>query len=261
MQSHIILTILNEMKLLEHELLGYPRFIIYQQKNLFRFTIDSMLLAGFVNLKRNVKNIIDLGTGNGVIPIYLTLKTNAKIYGVEIQTETFELGVKSVKRNKLDSQITLINNDLKNSPEFFKNKKFEVVTCNPPYFKYTKSSNINKNDYLTIARHEVLTNIEEIIKTSFSLLKDKGSLFLIHRPERLVEIITLMRELKVEPKKIRFVYPQMDKRANHVLIEGVKNAKPGSLKILNPLYIYQDGKLTEEVLNIYNFGREEYASE
>lgn len=249
----------RKMKLLEHELLGYPRFIIYQQKDLFRFTIDSMLLAGFVEIKKNVKNIIDLGTGNGVIPIYLTLKTNANIYGVEIQKETYDLGVMSVNKNQLESQITLINDDLKNAPKIFQDKSFEIVTCNPPYFKYLKSSNINKNDYLTIARHEVLTNLEEILKTSYKLLKDKGSLFLIHRPERLVEIITLMRQFKLEPKKIRFVYPKMDKKANHVLIEGVKNAKPGSLKVLNPLYIYQDGKLTEEVLSIYNFGSEEDA--
>lgn len=248
------------MKPLEHELLGYPRFIIYQQKNFFRFTIDSMLLAGFVEIKRNVKNIIDLGTGNGVIPIYLTLKTKANIYGVEIQKETYELGVKSVKKNHLDSQITLFNDDLKNTPKIFLDKNFDIVTCNPPYFKYTKSSNINKNDYLTIARHEVLTNIKEIISVSYKLLKDKGSLFLIHRPERLVEIITLMRKLKVEPKRIRFVYPDQDKKANHILIEGVKNARPGSLKVLNPLYIYQDEKLTEEILNIYNFGRKEHAS-
>ena len=247
----------NEKKLLKHELLGYPRFIIYQQKELFRFTIDSMLLSGFIEVKDGVKSIVDLGTGNAVIPIYLTLKTDAEIYGVEIQKEVYDLGAKSVKENNLENQIKLFNEDIKNTPKLFKNKEFDIVTCNPPFFKYQASSKINKNDFLTIARHEVKITLEEIIKVSYELLKDKGSLCLIHRPERLVDIISLMREYKLEPKIVRFVYPNKEKNANHILIKGVKNANKGSLKLLKPLYIYdEDNKLTEEVLEIYNYGRD-----
>lgn len=245
---------------LEHQLLGYNKYVIYQKEDLFKFTIDSMLLSGFVKLKHNVKNIIDLGTGNSAIPIYLTLKTDALIYGIEIQKEVYDLGVKSVLKNKLDKQITLVNDDLNNAKELFKDTLFDVVTCNPPYFKYQEDSNINKNDYLTIARHEVKTNLEEIIKVSYKLLKDKGSLFMIHRPDRLTDIIYSLRENKLEPKRIRFVHPEVNKKANHVLIEAVKGGKPGSVNLMPPLYIYENSELTKEVLNIYNYRRKEDAS-
>lgn len=241
----------------KHQILGYNKYIVYQHKDYFRFTIDSILLAGFVDLKYDTKNIIDLGTGNGVIPIYLTLKTDAHIYGVEIQKELFDLGVKGVKKNKLEEQITLINDDLKNMPSVFKNKEFDAVVCNPPFFKYHKSSHVNKNEYLTIARHEVKTNLNEIIETSYELLKDRGTLFLIHRPDRLTEIIRTLQTNKMEPKIIRFVHPNINKGANHVLIKAIKNAKEGSLKVLKPLYVYDGEELTKEVLNIYNYRRKE----
>lgn len=251
---------LKENKLFKHELLGYPRFTIYQQKDLFKFTIDSMLLSGFIEVKENVKKIIDLGCGNAVIPIYLTLKTKARIYGIEIQRETYNLGLKSVIKNHLEDQIKLYNEDIKNAKKIFEDKEFDIVTCNPPFFKYKERANINKNPSLTIARHEIKITLEEIIKTSFSLLKDRGLLYLIHRPERLVDLISLMRKYKLEPKTIRFVYPDKNKNANHVLVKGIKNAKSGSLKVLKPLYIY-DGKkeLTEEVKQIYNYGRDKDA--
>lgn len=249
------------MKLLEHELLGYPKFIIYQKENLFKFTIDSMLLSGFIELKDTDRRIIDLGTGNAVIPTYLTLKTNTTIYGVEIQKETYELGVKSVKRNNLDGQIKLFNDDIKNMPNLFKGKPFDVVTVNPPYFKYSKESNVNKSDSLTIARHELLITLEEIIETSFKLLKNKGTLYIIHRPERLVDLMSLLRKHKIEPKILRFVYPNKDKSPNHVLVKGIKNGNPGSLEVLPVLYIYkEDDTLTDEVLDIYNYRRNENAS-
>ena len=248
---------LKEKNLLSHELLGYPRFTIYQKKDLFKFTIDSILLSSFVDVNSKVKRIIDLGCGNAVIPIYLTLKTNAQIYGIEIQKETYNLGLKSVKKNNLEQQIKLYNEDLKNAPAIFKNIKFDIVTCNPPFFKFKESSNINKNTSLTIARHEVKITLEEIIKASFQLLKDKGQLYLIHRPERIVDLISLLRKHNLEPKKIRFVYPTMGKNANHILLKAVKNGKPGSLKVKAPLYIYsKDSELTKEVKDIYNYGRD-----
>lgn len=248
------------MKLLEHELLAYPRFIIYQREDLFRFTIDSMLLSGFVELKESDKLIIDLGTGNAVIPIYLSMKTSALIYGVEIQEETFELGVKSVNKNKLEAKIKLINDDIKNLPQKFKGTTFDCVTCNPPYFKYSNNSNVNDQDSFKVARHEVLITLEEIFDVSYKLLKDKGSFYLIHRPERLADIISYLRNKKIEPKIIRFVHPSKNKNANHVLIKGIKNGNPGSIKVLPPLYIYkEDNNLTEEVLEIYYYGRNEDA--
>lgn len=248
---------LSEKNLLKHELLGYPRFTIYQHKDLFRFTIDSMLLSGFVQVNEHVKTIIDLGCGNAVIPIYLTLKTKAQIYGIEIQKEAYTLGVKSVNENNLEKQIKLVNEDLKKAPEIFKNKQFDIVTCNPPFFEYKESSKINKNDYLAIARHEIKVTLEEIIETSYSLLKDKGILYIIHRPERLVDLISMLRKHKIEPKIVRFVHPHKNKDANHVLVKGIKNANKGSLKVLKPLYIYKSSnELTKEVRNIYNYGSE-----
>lgn len=248
---------LNEKKLLSHELLGYPRFTIYQRKDLFRFTIDSILLSSFVDVNSKVEHIIDLGCGNAVIPIYLTLKTNAQIYGIEIQEETYNLGLKSIKKNKLDAQIKLYNEDLKNAPSIFKDTKLDIVICNPPFFKFEKTSNVNKNSSLSIARHEVKITLEEIIKIGFQLLKDKGQLYLIHRPERIVDLISLLRQHNIEPKMIRFVHPTKGKNANHILVKAIKNGKPGSLKVKAPLYIYSKGnELTKEVQEIYNYGRD-----
>ncbi len=240
--------------IVKNELLGYPRYIIYQDPAMFNFSLDSILLADFVRIKKGVKNIIDLGSGNGAILIYLTLKTNAQLYGIEIIKKSYELGLKSIKENLLDKQITTINDDILNARSLFAND-FDAVVCNPPFFKYLPTSNVNKNDYLTIARHEVKITLEQIIAVSFSLLKNGGSLFLIHRPERLVDILLLLEKNRLEPKRIRFVYPKENSKANHVLIEATKLGKAGNVKVLKPLYVYNNGKWTDEVLNMYNLGR------
>lgn len=235
-----------------NNLLGYDGLKIYQDPEMFSFSLDSILLANFASIKRNTKNIIDLCTGNAPIPIYLTLRTNANIYGVEIQKEAFDLAEKSIKENNI-TQIEIINNNLINIHKIFKHEMFDLVTCNPPFFKYVETSNINKNDFLTIARHEVLVTLDEIVFEASRLLKNGGSFAMVHRPDRLADIIEAFRKYKIEPKRLRFVHPKKDSKANHILIEGIKNGQTGGLNIMPPLIVYDGNEWTEEVREIYNY--------
>ena len=215
-------------------LLGYENLKIYQDTDMFNFSLDSVLLPNFVTLTKKTKKILDIGTGNAVIPIILSTKTDAFIDAVEIQKEVYELGKKSIEYNKLDSQIKIYNEDIK---EFYKNKEtdtYDLITCNPPFFKIDEKSNLNDSEYKKIARHEIKLNLEDVIKISKKLLKNNGSLAIVHRTDRLIDIIELMRKYNIEPKKIEFVYPKVNTNSNIVLVEGTKNGKPG-LKILKPL--------------------------
>ena len=239
--------------MVKNDLLGYPKYIIYQDPKMFSFSIDSMLLADFVKVKTTTKKIIDLGTGNAVIPMYLTLSTNAHIIGVDIQEDVLKLAQMSVSENNLDDQITLIHKDIKGISDTFKD--FDIVVSNPPYFKYKETSIVNQTDYKTIARHEVFITLEALIEEAYKLLKPKGSLYLVHKPDRLTDVLSYLRKHKLEPKTIRFVYPKKNTKPNHVLFEARKDAKEGNLIVLEPLYIYEAGKWTEEILKIYNKGR------
>ncbi len=232
-------------------LLGYKDLKIIQDNEMFNFSLDSVLLPNFITLNKNIKNILDIGCGNGPIPLILSAKTKAKIIGVEIQKEVFELAKKSVKINNKQDQITIINDDINKLKDDFESDSFDVITCNPPFFPVNKNSKFNESDYKTIARHEVKLNLEQILTIARKLLKNDGVIGLVHRPERLVDILTLMRENNIEPKRVRFVYPKKDKEANILLIEGVKNGKPG-LKICPPLYTHNtDGSYTDEVQNYF----------
>ena len=239
-----------------NDLMGYEGLKIIQDPELFSFSLDSHLLANFATINVKCQNICDLCTGNAPIPMYLTLRTKAKITGVELQEKSYDLAKRSVELNNLTNQISLVNRNLKDSYLELGFQKFDLVTCNPPYFKAAPNSNYNKNDYKTIARHEVTITLEEIIKEAFNLLNNKGYFAMVHRPERLVEILELMHKYKLEPKRLRFVYPKKDGECNHILIEGIKNGNPG-LKVLNPLIIFdENNKWTEEVLKIYNYKEE-----
>lgn len=237
-----------------NDLMGYEGLKIFQEPTMFNFSIDSMLLANFASINKNTKNIIDLCTGNAPIPMYLTLRTNNKIYGVEIQKEAYDLAIMGVNHNKLD--IEILNDDLKGIHKKFPHEYFDLVTCNPPFFKVNEKSNINKNDFLTIARHEVKASLDDIVKEAFSLLKTGGYFAMVHRPDRLIDIIDAFRKYNIEPKRLRFVYPKKGKEANHILIEGIKNANRGGLKILDPLYVYENNELSDEIKKIYNYKKE-----
>lgn len=232
-------------------LLGFKDLKIAQNTDWFNFSLDSVLLANFITIRTNTKKIIDLGTGNAPIPIILSTRTNAQIYGVEIQTSVYELALKSIEINNLNEQIKLLNVDVKTIDKLFETDTFDVITSNPPYFKVNGGSLVNENNHKTIARHEVLMTIEDVLRVSKKLLKNNGIIGIAHRPERLLEILNKMRAYNIEPKKIRFIYPKENLDCNMVLIEGTKNGKEG-LKILPPLFVhYKDGNYTNEVINMF----------
>lgn len=238
------------MKVINY-LLGYKNLYIMQDNEMFHFSLDSVLLPNFITINKNTKKILDIGCGNAPIPLILSTKTDANIIGVEIQKDVYNLAKESVEYNKLSDKIEIINSDIN---EYYKNIEvgsIDIITCNPPYFKYKKDSNINESEYKTIARHEVALNLEQLLSISKILLKTNGIIGIVHRPERLVDIINEMKKNNIEPKKMQLVYPHKDEEANILLIEGRKNGKPG-LKILPPLYSHKDdGDYTDEIKKFF----------
>ena len=225
-------------------LLGYKDTYIIQDTEMFNFSLDSVLLPNFVTLNPKTKKILDIGTGNAPIPLILSKKTNSKIIGVEIQKDVFELAKESIKINNLEEQIEIVNEDINEFYKKIESDTFDVITCNPPFFKNVK---LNQSDYKVYARHEKTLNLEQIFKISKKLLKNNGVIAIVNRPERLIEIITAMKENNIEPKKMQLIYPFKDKEANVLLIEGRKNGKSG-LKILPPLYTHdKNGEYTWEI--------------
>ena len=235
----------------KNRLLNFKDMIIYQDNDCFLFSLDSVLLANFVTLKLTDRKIIDFCSGNGPVPMLMSLRTKARIFGVEIQKYIYDMGLDSIKENKLDGQIEFINEDIKNLDKVYKAEEFDVVTCNPPYFKYKDGSLINDDKSKSIARHEVMIKLEDTIKMASYLLKNNGTFALVHRPERLIEIINMFQKYGIEPKKIQFVYPKIGKEANILLIEGIKNGKSG-LKILDPLIVHdENGKYVPQVRKMF----------
>ena len=234
------------MKVINY-LLGYKDLKIVQDNEMFNFSLDSVLLPNFVTLNKKIDRVLDIGCGNAPIPLILSTKTNALITGVEIQKEVYDLALESVKINKKDDQINIINKDINDYYKEIETDSFDAITCNPPFFKYIESSNINKNDYKTIARHEVKLNLNQLFNIAKKLLKNNGVIAIVHRPERFVEVIEEMKKNNIEPKRVQFVYPKKNMEANIMLIEGSKNGKPG-LKILPPIYSHKDnGEYTDDV--------------
>ena len=234
-----------------NKLLNFGDMIIYQDNDYFLFSLDSVLLANFVTLRPTDKKIIDLCSGNAPVPMLMSFRTRARIFGVELQKYIYDMGLDSIKENGLDNRITFINDDVKNINKLFEAESFDVVTCNPPYFKYVDTSLINDNNGKAIARHEVKINLDDIVKKSKYLLKSGGTFAMVHRPDRLIEIINLMQANGIEPKKMRLVYPKNGKDANILLIEGIKNGKIG-LKILPPLIVHDEqGNYVSEVRKMF----------
>lgn len=238
-----------------HDLLGYDGIKIVQRTDMFQFSLDSTLLADFVIVPAKAKQIMDMGTGNAPIPLFLSLKTNAHITGLELQEDVAELAQKSVSINQLDDQITIVNGDIKGIHQHFPNSSFDLITCNPPFFKYKETSNINKHEYQTIARHEIYVTIEDIIYEAKRLLKTKSSLYLVHRTERLIEIIQLLLMNKFSVKRMRFVHPREGQPSNMVLIEASNNGS-SDLTMMDPLYVHEGEAYTDEILSIFRFGKD-----
>ena len=227
------------------DILGYKNLKIYQNSDYFAFSLDSIILANYVNIRLRDKQIVDFCTGNAVIPLILSRRTKAKIYGIEIQEKLAKLAKKSIEYNKLNDQIEIVNEDIK---DFSKKNisKFDLVLCNPPYFKINEKSSLNESYEKKIARHEITINLQDVCDCAKKVLKDNGNLCLVHRSDRLMEILEVLRKNNLEPKKIKFVYENINKEATLVLIEAQKLGKVG-LKVDKPLILYElDGKLTEE---------------
>ena len=232
--------------------LEYAGLKIIQNKTGFCFGIDSILLSDFAkNLKKN-SVVMDIGTGTGIISILLSKKSMAgKIYAVEIQKDVAEMANRSVKLNNLENKICIINKDIKEIFEEIKPNKMDAIVTNPPYMKINTGAQ-NDDIKKLISRHEVKCNLDDIIKISYKLLKSKGEFYMVHRAERIVDILYLLRKYKIEPKSIRFVHPYINKAPNLVLIKGIKDAGE-LLKIEKPLVIYkEDGQYSDEILEIYN---------
>ena len=232
--------------------LEYKGLKIIQNKTGFCFGIDSVLISDFAKeIKRNSK-VIDLGTGTGIISILLCAKTQlSKIVGVEIQEEVYNMAKRSIQLNGLEDKFEVINEDILNLKNIYQSCSFDAIVTNPPY-KKSNTGIKNIDEKKLISRHETNVNLEDFLNISTYLLKDKGSIYMVHRPERLVDILFNMRKNKLEPKRIRFVYSNINKEPKLVLIEAIKNAKP-FLKIEKNLYIYdENGKYKDEILEIYN---------
>ena len=237
-----------------NDLVGYKNLKIVQNNDWFKFSLESVLLPCFVIINKNTNNILDLCTGNAPIPLVLSTKTKAKIYGVEIQKDVYELAKKSVDINNLSKQIEIINDDVKNISNKFESDTFDIITCNPPYFKDVDTSKKNDDIHKIIARHEVSLNMDDIAKVVRKLLKNDGKFYLVHRTERFLELTNLLMSYNIMPKRVRFIYPKEDSESNLFMLEAVKNGKVG-LKLESPLYVHNsDGSYKEEILKMFNEG-------
>ncbi|MBU3129661.1 tRNA1(Val) (adenine(37)-N6)-methyltransferase [Clostridium tagluense] len=224
---------------------------VIQKKDDFRFGVDAVLLANFAKVRKNAK-VVDLCSGTGIIPFILAGKTYASdLIGVELQEEFVEMANRSIKFNKLEDKMKFICGDLKNIKFIKSIPKVDIVTVNPPY-KLQNSGLINLNDKNAIARHEICCTLEDVIIAIRILLKDSGRVYMVHRPDRLVDILCTMRKHRIEPKRIRMVHPSVNKAPNIVLIEGQRDGGT-FLKWETPLYVHsEDGGYTQEIIDMYN---------
>ncbi|MDQ6595371.1 tRNA1(Val) (adenine(37)-N6)-methyltransferase [Bacillus salipaludis] len=223
---------------------------IIQSPSVFAFSLDAVLLARFVYVPIQKGNLVDLCSGNGVIPLFLSVRTKGTITGVEIQERLYDMAVRSIEYNGLQDRLKMIHGDIKNMPKLLGHGNFDVVTCNPPYFVTPSTGEINLNEHLAIARHEIHCTLEDAISVSSQLVRQGGKVAFVHRPGRLLDIISLMRKYRLEPKRIQFVYPKIGKEANTLLVEAIKDGSP-DLKILPPIIVYnEDNEYTPEIRGI-----------
>lgn len=229
-----------------NDILGYKNRKIFQDTDCFSFSLDSIMLANFVTIRLKDKKIVDLGCGNGVIPLIMSLRCDKKIIGVELQSKLADMAKRSVDYNNLNDFIEIINCNMKDyvSDETF--ESFDLIICNPPYFKVNDKNYFNDNIEKVIARHEVEITLSELMVIVKKLLKNNGNFAIVHRTDRLMEILSEFRKNNIEPKRVRFVHEKSNKESTLVLIEGQKNGKVG-LKVENPFILYnEDGSETEE---------------
>lgn len=227
-------------------------YVIIQHPKRFCFGMDAVLLSGFAHVKAG-EHVLDLGTGTGIIPILLEAKTEGEHFtGLEIQSESADMARRSVELNHLESKIDIITGDIKDASRRFGASSFDVITTNPPYM-IGKHGLQNEQNAKTIARHEVLCTLEDILRESAKLLLPKGRFYMVHRPFRLSEIMCMMTKYGIEPKRMKLVYPYVDREPNMVLIEGLRGGRP-RLTVEKPLIVYQENKkYTNEIYEIYGY--------
>ncbi|MGL6200192.1 MAG: tRNA1(Val) (adenine(37)-N6)-methyltransferase [Lachnospiraceae bacterium] len=225
------------------QLNGYE---IIQNPEKFCFGMDAVLLSGFVKVKTG-ERVLDLGTGTGILPLLLAAKTNGRHFtGLEIQEESADMARRSVEHNGLSDKIEIITGDIREAANLFGSASFEVVTVNPPYMADTRGLK-NPDSAKAIARHEVLCTLDDVLRESAKILEPKGRFYMVHRPWRLVEIITAMAAYRIEPKRMRFVHPYLEKEPNMVLIEGIRDGN-SQLNVEPPLIVFdENGNYTSEL--------------
>lgn len=230
---------------------------IIQSEQVFSFSMDAVLLARFANIPKYGR-ILDLCSGNGVIPILLSTRTNAQIEGIEIQTRLADMARRSVEMNGLTERINIIEGDLRDLAKEGGNGIYDAITVNPPYMPLT-GGDLKLSEHQSIARHEIHCTLEDVAQAAMRLVKPGGKISMVHRPQRLGDIITMFRKYRMEPKVIRFVHPRAGSEANMVLVEAHRDGKP-DVKILPPLIVYQEsGEYCQEVMDIYYGPKEEKA--
>lgn len=225
---------------------------IIQNPEKFCFGMDAVLLSGFAKARKNDK-VLDMGTGTGIIPILMEAKTEAAhLTGLEIQEESADMAKRSVALNNLQEKITIVQGDIKEAETLFGAASFDVITCNPPYM-IGQHGLQNPDAPKAIARHEILCTLEDVISQAAKLLKPGGNFFMVHRPFRLAEIMVILHEYKLEPKRMQLVYPYVDKEPNMVLIEANRGGKP-RIKVEKPLIVYKEkGVYMPEIYEIYGY--------
>lgn len=232
--------------------LGRCGYKIIQDSNKFCFGIDAVLLSDFAMVKPNEK-VVDLCSGNGIIPILLEAKTQGeKFLGIEIQEESALLATRSISANGQDDKVSVIKGDIKNITDYVERDSVNVVTCNPPYMLESHGIK-NPTSPKALARHEVACNLDDVVKAAASILKANGRFYMVHRPFRLVEIFETLTKYKLEPKRMRLVHPYADHEPNMVLIEAYLGAKR-RITIEKPLVVYEsENKYTQEIFDIYGY--------
>ncbi|MGN1314484.1 MAG: tRNA1(Val) (adenine(37)-N6)-methyltransferase [Lachnospiraceae bacterium] len=225
---------------------------IIQDPDRFCFGMDAVLLSGFAMAKEGDR-VLDLGTGTGIIPILMEAKTKAsEFYALEIQKESADMARRSVALNGLEEKIRIITGDIREADRYFQAASFDVITCNPPYM-IGRHGLVNPEGPKAIARHEILCTFEDVVKQTAHLLKPGGSFYLVHRPFRLAEIISLLVFHRLEPKRMRLVYPYVDKEPNMVLVQAVRGGK-SRITVEKPLIVYEKpGIYTKEIIEIYGY--------
>ncbi len=238
----------------KHYLDKEESLVIYQDTELNSYTFDSLLLAHFAQVKKATKEAIDLCSGNGPVAMLLTKKKltgKLNITGVELQKEVFELGYESIKENNLD--IKFLNENVVGISNIVGQNKFDLVCVNPPYFKVDQDSNLNDSKSVSMARHELTLNLDQLINESRKLLSNVGSFCMVHRPDRLDEIIITLDKYNFKVCRLQFIYPKKNKKCNTILIEAKKKTNNTHMHILEPLYVYnEDNSYTAEALKVVN---------